>query len=36
MNLQEIEWKGLNFIYLAQDRGRLWAVVNVIMNLQVP
>jgi hypothetical protein len=27
---------GRDWIDLAQDRGRWWAVVNVVMNLQVP
>jgi hypothetical protein len=27
---------GLDWIHLAQDRDKLWALVNVIMNLQVP
>jgi len=36
MNLHKIGWKGLNWIYLAQNRGRLWDLVNAVMNLQVP
>ena len=26
----------MDWIKLAQDRDRWWAVVNVVMNLQVP
>jgi hypothetical protein len=26
---------GMDWIYLAQDRGRWWAVVNMVMNLRV-
>jgi hypothetical protein len=26
----------LNWIHLAQDRDRWWALVNMVMNLQVP
>jgi len=27
---------GMNWIEVAQDRDRWWAVVNVVTNLQVP
>jgi hypothetical protein len=27
---------GMNWIDLAQDRDRWWALVNTVMNLQVP
>jgi hypothetical protein len=35
MDLQDVGW-GMDWIELAQDRDRLWAVVNAVMNLQVP
>jgi hypothetical protein len=35
-NLQEVEWNGLEWIDMAQDRDRRRAVVNAIMNLRVP
>ena len=34
MDLQEVGW--VEWIVLAQDRGRWWALVNAVMNLQVP
>jgi hypothetical protein len=36
MDLQEGEWGAMDWIGLAQDRYRWWAVVNTVMNLQVP
>jgi hypothetical protein len=35
MDLQDVGW-GVDWIQLAQDRDRWRAVVNVVMNLQVP
>jgi hypothetical protein len=36
MDLREVEWGGMDWIDLAQDRDRLRALVNMVMNLQVP
>jgi hypothetical protein len=36
MDLREIEWEGVDWIHLAQDRDQLWALVNTVMNLHVP
>jgi hypothetical protein len=36
MDLQEMGWGGIDWIYLAQGRDRWWAVVNAVMNLCVP
>jgi hypothetical protein len=36
MDLQEVGWWSMDWIDLAQDRDRLWALVNVVMDLQVP
>ena len=36
MDLQEVGCGCMNWIELAEDRGRWWALVNGVMNLQVP
>jgi hypothetical protein len=36
MDLREIEWDGVNWIDLAQDRDQWRALVNMVMNLRVP
>jgi hypothetical protein len=33
---QEVEWEGVEWIDMAEDRDRWWAVVNMAMNLRVP
>jgi hypothetical protein len=35
-DIQEVGWGGMDWIDLAKDRGRLRALVNVVMNLRVP
>jgi hypothetical protein len=35
MDLREIGFGGVDWIRLAQDRDRLWAVVSAVMNLRV-
>jgi hypothetical protein len=36
VDLKEIRWDVLDWIALAQDRDRWWALVNLVMNLQSP
>jgi hypothetical protein len=35
MDLREIDWGSVDWIQLAQDRDRWWALVNKVMNLRV-
>jgi hypothetical protein len=35
IDIREIGWGGMDWIYLAQDRDQ-WAVVNTVMNFRVP
>jgi hypothetical protein len=36
MHLREIGWGGMDYFDLSQDRDQSRALVNTIMNLQVP
>ena len=33
VELTEMQWEGMNWINLAQDREKWWAVVSTLMNL---
>jgi hypothetical protein len=36
MDLREIRWDGVDWIDMAQDRDQWRALVNTVLNLQVP
>jgi hypothetical protein len=36
MDLREVEWVGIDWIGVDQDRDRWRALVNTVMNLRVP
>jgi hypothetical protein len=32
----EIEWEGVDWIHVAQDKDKWWVLVNMVMNIWVP
>jgi len=36
MDLREVEWEGMDWIDLVQDRYRWQGLVNVVMNIRIP
>jgi hypothetical protein len=36
MDLRKIEWGGMDWIHVDQDRGQGRTLVNMVMNLRVP
>jgi hypothetical protein len=36
MYFRQIGWGGMDWIYLARDMDHWWALVNTVVNLQVP
>jgi hypothetical protein len=36
VDLKEVGYEGMDWIYLTQDRGRWRVLVNAVMNLRAP
>jgi hypothetical protein len=36
MDFEEVGWGGMDWIDMAQERDRWRALVNAVMNLQIP
>jgi hypothetical protein len=36
MEFSETQWEGVDWMHLAQDREKWWALVNMVMNIWVP
>jgi hypothetical protein len=36
MDLREIEWEGVDWIYLAQDRDQWQALIKTVINIWIP
>jgi hypothetical protein len=36
IDLNEIEWEGVDWIYVVQNRGQWWSLVNMAVNIQFP
>ena len=36
MYLKDIKWSDMEWIYMAEDSYKQWALVNIVTNLQVP
>jgi hypothetical protein len=36
LDLREIGWGGMDWIYLAQDKDQWRALMNMVINLRVP
>jgi hypothetical protein len=35
-NLRGVGWEGVDWMHMTEGRDQWWALVNVIMNFQVP
>jgi hypothetical protein len=35
-DLKETEWESVDWIHLAQDRDKWWALMNTVISLRVP
>jgi hypothetical protein len=36
IDLREVEWESVDWMHLAQDRDKLWAFLNMVINFRVP
>jgi len=36
MGVRQTDWKGIDWIHLPQERDGWWALVNMVMNIQLP
>jgi hypothetical protein len=36
VDLREIGWEGADWMNLAQDKDKGWAILNKVMNIRVP
>jgi hypothetical protein len=36
VDLQDVRWGGMDWIHVAHDSDRWWALVNAVMNPRVP
>jgi hypothetical protein len=36
MDVKEIGWDGMGWIYFSHDRNQWWVLVNTVTNLWVP
>jgi hypothetical protein len=36
MDLKEIGWESVDWIHVCEDKEQWWALVNPVMNLEVP
>jgi hypothetical protein len=36
IHLKEVDWEDRDWVYLAEDREWCWAVVNVVINFNMP
>jgi hypothetical protein len=36
MDLEYVGWEGMDWVAVAWDRDRWWALLNMVMNIRVP
>jgi hypothetical protein len=35
MDVREVQWEGMEWMHLAKDRVQWWALVKMVLNIQV-